>query len=117
MTVSTTKLKPEKRIARLAVFRKYIRLLHLEMVVHGFVVDKIKPNSNHWRDKPASDAQKEWAPKLISRLSKAKDIPQLHRKMLIDVANVEVRWDGLSHGLVLDSLRRLMEDVVPALGI
>jgi hypothetical protein len=31
------------------------------------------------------------------------------------VANVEVRWAGLTHELVRDSLRRLMEDVLPIL--
>jgi len=31
------------------------------------------------------------------------------------VANVEVRWAGLSPELVRDSLRRLMEEVMPLL--
>jgi alkanesulfonate monooxygenase SsuD/methylene tetrahydromethanopterin reductase-like flavin-dependent oxidoreductase (luciferase family) len=37
----------------------------------------------------------------------------LHDLVPFDVANVEVRWAGLPHQLVLESLRRLMEDVVP----
>jgi hypothetical protein len=37
------------------------------------------------------------------------------RRVPFDVANVELRWDGLWHELVRDSLRRLMEDVVPRL--
>ena len=37
---------------------------------------------------------------------------ELHEPALLDMANVEVRWAGLSHELVCDSLRRLMEDVM-----
>ena len=37
----------------------------------------------------------------------------LHEQAPFDVAHVEVRWAGLSHELVCDSLRRLMEDVKP----
>jgi alkanesulfonate monooxygenase SsuD/methylene tetrahydromethanopterin reductase-like flavin-dependent oxidoreductase (luciferase family) len=35
----------------------------------------------------------------------------LHEQVPFDVANVEVRWAGLSHELVLDSLRRFMSAV------
>jgi alkanesulfonate monooxygenase SsuD/methylene tetrahydromethanopterin reductase-like flavin-dependent oxidoreductase (luciferase family) len=47
--------------------------------------------------------------------SVARQLLALHEEVPFDVANVEVRWAGLSHELVLDSLRRLMEDVVPDL--
>lgn len=43
----------------------------------------------------------------------ARQLVELHDQVPFDVANVEVRWAGLSHDLVLDSLRRLMEDVMP----
>lgn len=33
----------------------------------------------------------------------------------INVATIEVRWDGLSHEQVLDSLRLLLEGVTPRL--
>ena len=39
----------------------------------------------------------------------------LHNEVPFDVANVEVRWAGLTHELVRDSLRRLMEEVMPLL--
>jgi alkanesulfonate monooxygenase SsuD/methylene tetrahydromethanopterin reductase-like flavin-dependent oxidoreductase (luciferase family) len=45
----------------------------------------------------------------------ARRLGVLHRQAPFDVANVEVRWAGLPHALVRDSLRRLMEDVVPIL--
>lgn len=47
--------------------------------------------------------------------SVARQLRELREQVPYDVANVEVRWDGLSHELVCDSLRRLMEDVVPLL--
>ena len=43
----------------------------------------------------------------------ARQLVELHDQVNFDVANVEVRWEGLSRELVLDSLRRLMEDVMP----
>ena len=45
--------------------------------------------------------------------SVAGQLRELHEQAPFDVANVEVRWDGLSHGLVLESLRRLMEEAMP----
>ena len=45
----------------------------------------------------------------------ARRLCELHDLAPFDVANVEVRWAGLSHELVCDILRRLMEDVAPAL--
>jgi len=45
--------------------------------------------------------------------SVARQLCELHREAPFDVANVEVRWAGLSHALVCDSLRRLMKDVLP----
>jgi len=45
--------------------------------------------------------------------SVARQLRELHEQVPFDVANVEVRWDGLPHDLVLDSLRRLMIDAVP----
>jgi alkanesulfonate monooxygenase SsuD/methylene tetrahydromethanopterin reductase-like flavin-dependent oxidoreductase (luciferase family) len=47
--------------------------------------------------------------------SVALQLRELYATVPFDVANVEVRWTGLSHDLVRDSLRRLMEDVVPIL--
>ena len=47
--------------------------------------------------------------------SVAGQLRALHAEVPFDVANVEVRWAGLSHEQVLESLRRLMEDVVPGL--
>lgn len=47
--------------------------------------------------------------------SVARQLRELHAEVPFDVANVEVRWDGLSHPQVLDSLRRLAEEVVPRL--
>ncbi len=46
-------------------------------------------------------------------LSVAQQLGELYDQVPFDVANVEVRWAGLSHELVRESLRRLMEDVVP----
>lgn len=43
----------------------------------------------------------------------ARKLCELHEQSPFDVANVEVRWAGLSHERVCDSLRRLMEDVAP----
>ena len=45
--------------------------------------------------------------------SVARQLLELYEQVPFDVANVEVRWAGLSHELVRDSLRRLMEDVMP----
>ncbi len=47
--------------------------------------------------------------------SVARQFRALHDQTPFDVANVEVRWAGLAHELVRDSLRRLMEEVVPIL--
>jgi alkanesulfonate monooxygenase SsuD/methylene tetrahydromethanopterin reductase-like flavin-dependent oxidoreductase (luciferase family) len=47
--------------------------------------------------------------------SVARQLRTLHEQVPFDVANVEVRWAGLRHELVRDSLRRLMEDVMPIL--
>jgi alkanesulfonate monooxygenase SsuD/methylene tetrahydromethanopterin reductase-like flavin-dependent oxidoreductase (luciferase family) len=43
----------------------------------------------------------------------ARQLLDLHERVPFDVANVELRWAGLSHEAVLDSLRRLMEQVMP----
>jgi alkanesulfonate monooxygenase SsuD/methylene tetrahydromethanopterin reductase-like flavin-dependent oxidoreductase (luciferase family) len=43
----------------------------------------------------------------------ASELLTLHDQARFDVANVEVRWAGLSHELIRASLRRLMEDVMP----
>jgi alkanesulfonate monooxygenase SsuD/methylene tetrahydromethanopterin reductase-like flavin-dependent oxidoreductase (luciferase family) len=45
----------------------------------------------------------------------AAQLLDLHTQVPFDVANVELRWAGLSHQQVLDSLTRLMRDVVPLL--
>jgi alkanesulfonate monooxygenase SsuD/methylene tetrahydromethanopterin reductase-like flavin-dependent oxidoreductase (luciferase family) len=45
--------------------------------------------------------------------SVARQLLELNREASFDVANVELRWAGLSHTLVRESLRRLMEDVMP----
>jgi alkanesulfonate monooxygenase SsuD/methylene tetrahydromethanopterin reductase-like flavin-dependent oxidoreductase (luciferase family) len=47
--------------------------------------------------------------------SVACQLRSLHDQVPFDVANVEVRWAGLPHEQVCDSLRRLMQDVVPRL--
>ena len=46
----------------------------------------------------------------------ARQLLELHAQSPFDVANVEVRWAGLSHEQTLESVRRLMEDVAPLLG-
>jgi alkanesulfonate monooxygenase SsuD/methylene tetrahydromethanopterin reductase-like flavin-dependent oxidoreductase (luciferase family) len=43
----------------------------------------------------------------------ARELRELHAQSPFDVANVELRWAGLSHELVRESLRRLMQDVLP----
>jgi len=45
----------------------------------------------------------------------ARRLRELHDEAPFDVANVEVRWAGLSHEHALDSLRRLMTEVLPRL--
>lgn len=45
----------------------------------------------------------------------ARELLALHDEAPFDVANLEIRWDGLDHDRVRDSLRRLMEDVAPRL--
>jgi alkanesulfonate monooxygenase SsuD/methylene tetrahydromethanopterin reductase-like flavin-dependent oxidoreductase (luciferase family) len=45
--------------------------------------------------------------------SVARQLRALHEQVPFDVANVEVRWAGLAHQLVRDSLRRLVEEVMP----
>jgi alkanesulfonate monooxygenase SsuD/methylene tetrahydromethanopterin reductase-like flavin-dependent oxidoreductase (luciferase family) len=45
--------------------------------------------------------------------SVARQLRDLHDEVPFDVANVEVRWAGLTHELVCDSLRRLMKEVLP----
>jgi alkanesulfonate monooxygenase SsuD/methylene tetrahydromethanopterin reductase-like flavin-dependent oxidoreductase (luciferase family) len=47
--------------------------------------------------------------------SVARQLHELYEAVPFDVANVEVRWAGLPHELVRDSVRRLMEDVMPIL--
>jgi alkanesulfonate monooxygenase SsuD/methylene tetrahydromethanopterin reductase-like flavin-dependent oxidoreductase (luciferase family) len=47
--------------------------------------------------------------------SVARQLRELYDQVPFDVANVEVRWVGLTHELVCDSLTRLMEDVMPIL--
>jgi alkanesulfonate monooxygenase SsuD/methylene tetrahydromethanopterin reductase-like flavin-dependent oxidoreductase (luciferase family) len=47
--------------------------------------------------------------------SVARQLGELYDEVPFDVANVEVRWAGLPHDLVCDSLRRLMEEVMPIL--
>jgi len=43
----------------------------------------------------------------------ARRLRDLHDEVPFDVANVEVRWAGLDHDQVRDSLRRLVEDAAP----
>jgi alkanesulfonate monooxygenase SsuD/methylene tetrahydromethanopterin reductase-like flavin-dependent oxidoreductase (luciferase family) len=45
----------------------------------------------------------------------ARELLALHKEAPFDVANLEVRWDGLSHALVRGSLQRLAERVGPQL--
>ena len=47
----------------------------------------------------------------------ARQLIELYERIPFDVANVEVRWAGLSPELVRDSLRRFMQDVVPLLKV
>ncbi len=47
--------------------------------------------------------------------SVARQLRELHNEAPFDVANVEVRWAGLTHKLVRGSLKRLMEEVMPLL--
>jgi alkanesulfonate monooxygenase SsuD/methylene tetrahydromethanopterin reductase-like flavin-dependent oxidoreductase (luciferase family) len=47
----------------------------------------------------------------------AREIRELHDQAPFDVLNVEVRWTGLSHELVRQSLSALMNEVVPMLDI
>ena len=47
--------------------------------------------------------------------SVAHQLRELYNEVPFDVANVEIRWSGLPHALVRDSLRRLMEDAMPIL--
>ena len=49
--------------------------------------------------------------------SVARRLRELHAEVPFDVANVEVRWAGLSREQVLSSLRMLMEAVVPRLSL
>ncbi|HEY2589181.1 MAG TPA: hypothetical protein VGI81_25785, partial [Tepidisphaeraceae bacterium] len=44
--------------------------------------------------------------------SVAEQLLMLHEEVPFDVANVEVRWAGLTHDQVCDSLRRLKQDVM-----
>jgi alkanesulfonate monooxygenase SsuD/methylene tetrahydromethanopterin reductase-like flavin-dependent oxidoreductase (luciferase family) len=43
--------------------------------------------------------------------SVARQLHDLHKQIPFDVANVEVRWAGLSHELVCESLKRLMSSI------
>jgi alkanesulfonate monooxygenase SsuD/methylene tetrahydromethanopterin reductase-like flavin-dependent oxidoreductase (luciferase family) len=43
----------------------------------------------------------------------ARQLQQLHEQAPYDVANLELRWAGLPHDLVCESLRRLVEEVLP----
>jgi alkanesulfonate monooxygenase SsuD/methylene tetrahydromethanopterin reductase-like flavin-dependent oxidoreductase (luciferase family) len=45
--------------------------------------------------------------------SVARQLYELYAEAPFHVANVELRWAGLPHELVCDSLRRLMKDVMP----
>jgi alkanesulfonate monooxygenase SsuD/methylene tetrahydromethanopterin reductase-like flavin-dependent oxidoreductase (luciferase family) len=47
--------------------------------------------------------------------SVAQQFRDLHEEVPFDVMNVEVRWPGLSHAQVRDSLRRLTGEVMPVL--
>lgn len=47
--------------------------------------------------------------------SVARQLLDLHTQIPFDVANVEVRWTGLTHTQVRDSLHRLMRDVLSLL--
>lgn len=43
----------------------------------------------------------------------ARELAELHRAFAFDVANVEVRWAALTHPQVIQSLRRMLEEVSP----
>jgi alkanesulfonate monooxygenase SsuD/methylene tetrahydromethanopterin reductase-like flavin-dependent oxidoreductase (luciferase family) len=45
--------------------------------------------------------------------SVARGLLELYEQVPFDVANVEIRWAGLGHEVVRESLRRLMEEVMP----
>jgi len=45
----------------------------------------------------------------------ARQLLELHEQIPFDVANLEFRWAGMSHALVCDSLRRMMQDVMSRL--
>jgi alkanesulfonate monooxygenase SsuD/methylene tetrahydromethanopterin reductase-like flavin-dependent oxidoreductase (luciferase family) len=45
----------------------------------------------------------------------AQELLTLHRESPFDLANLEVRWAGLSHAAVSESLTRLLQDVPPLL--
>src|SRR5205814_9080786 len=45
----------------------------------------------------------------------ARELLELHVAAPFDVANLELRWAGLSHSLVMESLERLMGEVVSLL--
>jgi alkanesulfonate monooxygenase SsuD/methylene tetrahydromethanopterin reductase-like flavin-dependent oxidoreductase (luciferase family) len=45
----------------------------------------------------------------------ARSLRELHAQCPFDVANLEIRWAGLTHEQVHDSLARLMSEVVPIL--
>jgi alkanesulfonate monooxygenase SsuD/methylene tetrahydromethanopterin reductase-like flavin-dependent oxidoreductase (luciferase family) len=47
--------------------------------------------------------------------SVSRQLCELYNEVPFDVANVEVRWAGLPPEIIRDSLRRLMEDVMPIL--
>jgi alkanesulfonate monooxygenase SsuD/methylene tetrahydromethanopterin reductase-like flavin-dependent oxidoreductase (luciferase family) len=47
--------------------------------------------------------------------SVARQLDELYEEVSFDVANVEVRWAGLPHEAVCDSLQRLMKEVMPML--
>ena len=49
--------------------------------------------------------------------SVARQLRELHNQVPFDVANVELRWAGLTHELVRGSLERLMEEVMPSMEI
>ncbi len=48
--------------------------------------------------------------------SVARQLRSLHDEFPFNVANVELRWPGLSHEAVCDSLRLLMTEVMPRVG-
>jgi len=73
---------------------------------------------------PAADPEPRLAPQLCAHpinfivggpASVAQQLRELHRQVPFDVANLEVRWDGLTHHLVRQSLQRLATQVRPML--